>query len=50
MLICLYTYKPQLKQASQKSFGHNGFIGAHIRANPEYECFMVFATNHTFPI
>lgn len=40
---------PTCKQASQKSFGHSGFTGAYIWIDPEYECFMVFLTNRTYP-
>ncbi len=40
---------PTCKQASQKSFGHSGFTGPYIWVDPEYECFMVFVTNRTFP-
>lgn len=40
---------PTCQQASQKSFGHSGFTGAYIWIDPEYECFMVFLTNRTYP-
>lgn len=40
---------PTCKYASQKSFGHTGFTGAFIWIDPEYDCFMVFLTNRTFP-
>lgn len=40
---------PTCKYASQKSFGHTGFTGAFIWIDPEYDCFMVFLTNRTYP-
>ena len=40
---------PTCRYASQKSFGHSGFTGTYIWIDPEYECFMVFLTNRTYP-
>ncbi|MBR6082562.1 MAG: serine hydrolase, partial [Salinivirgaceae bacterium] len=48
-LVKFNTNGPTCEKASQKSFGHSGFTGAYIWIDPEYECFMVFLTNRTYP-
>ena len=48
-LVKFNTNGPTCEKVSQKSFGHSGFTGAYIWIDPEYECFMVFLTNRTYP-
>ena len=37
------------KMASPKSFGHTGFTGAFVWADPKYNMVFVFLCNSTFP-
>lgn len=40
---------PTCETASQESYGHTGYTGSFVWADPKHNCFMVFLTNRTFP-
>lgn len=40
---------PTCKSASSRSYGHSGFTGAYIWADPEYNLIYVFLSNRTYP-
>jgi len=40
---------PTCKDASQSSYGHSGFTGTYIWADPEYKLIYIFLSNRTFP-
>jgi beta-N-acetylhexosaminidase len=40
---------PTCKAASDESFGHSGFTGTYIWADPKYSLVYVFLANRTFP-
>ena len=48
----LITYNingPTCKGASPRSFGHSGFTGAYVWADPEHNLVYIFLSNRTFP-
>ena len=40
---------PTCAEASDQSFGHSGFTGTYVWADPEYNLVYVFLSNRTFP-
>jgi len=40
---------PSCKDVSQSSYGHSGFTGTYVWADPEYKLIYVFLSNRTFP-
>ncbi|NOR86541.1 MAG: serine hydrolase [Bacteroidales bacterium] len=42
-------YGPVCESASLKSFGHSGFTGTYVWADPEYDIVYVFLSNRVYP-
>lgn len=40
---------PASDYASQKAFGHSGFTGTMVWADPEYDCIFIFLSNRVHP-
>ena len=40
---------PTCKDASQNSFGHSGFTGTYVWADPDYKLVYIFLSNRTYP-
>ncbi|MCK9613146.1 MAG: glycoside hydrolase family 3 N-terminal domain-containing protein [Bacteroidales bacterium] len=40
---------PACEEASKESYGHSGFTGTYVWADPEYKLIYVFLSNRTYP-